>query len=159
MRIGIVSAVVPLRDDEAVARGVALEERLRAAGHEAELVLLPFDEATEAQLVQRAAYRAMLFAPHYDLVVTLRTPAEVIRHGRKVAWLADDPLAPGGEGTLLGRALVADLARASLVGLREARCVLAASEGVAEGLREAGLQGVRVVAPGDWDLVVGAVLA
>ncbi len=138
--------------------GAALEGAMRAAGHEAELVLLPFDEAAEAQLVQRAAYRAMLFAPHYDLVVTLGTPAEVVRHGRKVVWLASDPFAQGAEETLLGRALAADLARASLAGLREARCVLAASETVAERLREAGL-GAQVLTPGDWASAVEAVLA
>jgi hypothetical protein len=161
VRVGIVSAAVPLREgDAAAAIGEALEAALRAAGHEAELVLLPFDDATAgAQLVQRAAYRAMEFAPHYDLVVTLRTPAEVVRHGRKVAWLLDDPLIPPvQEGTLPHRALAAACARASLVGLREARGVLAASEAVAERLRAAGLD-VDVVPPGDWERAAQAVLA
>lgn len=158
MRIGIVSAAVPLREDDATAMGERLEALLRQAGHEVELVLLPFAEAPDAQLVQRAAYRTMEFARYYDLVVTLGTPAEVVRHPRKIAWLTSDPLAPGGEGTLLCRALAQSCAQASLTGLREARRVLAASAAVAESLRAAGL-GVDVVLPGDLDRAVREVLA
>ena len=158
MRVGIVSASVPLRGDAEAAMGEGLEAALRAAGHEAELILLPFDEAPEAQLTQRAAYRAMEFAPHYDLVVTLRTPAEMVRHPRKVAWLASVPRGPESGATLADRALGAACARSSLMGLREARRVLAASENVAGHLRGAGLE-VRVVAPDDWRAVLREVLA
>ena len=102
VRVGIVSASVPLREDAEAVMGEGLEAALRAAGHEAELILLPFAEAPEAQLVQRAAYRTMEFAPHYDLVVTLRTPAEVVRHPRKMAWLARVPRPPEDGATLVG---------------------------------------------------------
>lgn len=158
MRIGIVSASVPLRGDDAVAMGESLEAALRAAEHQAELILLPFAEASDAQLVQRAAYRAMEFAQHYDLVVTLRTPAEVVRHPRKVAWLAEAPPSAEDGATLLDRALAAACARASLAGLREARRVLAASEAVAGCLRDVGVD-AAVLAPGDWGEAVREVLA
>ena len=138
--------------------GEGLEAALRVAGHDAELILLPFAEAPEMQLIQRAAYRAMEFAPHYDLVVTLRTPAEVVRHPRKVAWLASVPRPLQDGATLTDRALGDACARSSLTGLREARRVLAASENVAEHLRGAGLD-VRVVVPDDWHAAVGEVLA
>lgn len=156
MRIGIVSAAVPLREDDATRIGERLEEALHQAGHDVELILLPFSEVPGAQLVQRVAYRAMEFAQHYDLVVTLGTPAEVVRHPRKVAWLVGDPLA--GEGRLLHRALADACARASLTGLREARRVLAVSAAVAGCLRAAGLQ-VDVVLPGDLDGAMREVLA
>lgn len=138
--------------------GAGLETALRAAGHEAELVLLPFAEAPEAQLVQRAAYRAMEFERHYDLVVTLRTPAEIMRHPRKVAWLASVPSPANGDATLANRALGDACARSLLRGLREARRVLAASKDVAEYLRGAGLD-ARIVVPDDWDAAVWQVLA
>ncbi len=158
MRIGIVSASVPLREDAEAAMGEGLEAALRSAGHDAELVLLPFDEAPEAQLVQRAAYRAMEFAPHYDLVVTLRTPAEIVRHPRKVAWLAAVPCPVEGYATLANRALGEACARSSLKGLREARRVLATSSDVASYLYGVGL-GVKVVAPDDWDAAVQEMVA
>lgn len=158
MRVGIVSASVPLREDAEIAMGEGLEAALRAAGHEAELILLPFAESPEAQLVQRAAYRAMEFAPHYDLIVTLRTPAETVRHPRKIAWLARALRSPEDGTTLADQALGEACTRASLTGLREARRVLAASEDVAGQLRRAGLD-VRVVAPNDWQAAVGEVLA
>ena len=138
--------------------GEGLEAALRAAGHEAELVLLPFAEAPEAQLVQRAAYRAMEFEGHYDLVVTLRTPAEIVRHARKVAWLASIPGAAKGGATLADRALGDACARSLLRGLREARRVLATSEDVAGYLLGAGLD-AGIVAPDDWGAAVGQVLA
>ena len=158
MRIGIVSASVPLREDAEAVMGEGLEAALRAAGHEAELILLPFAEAPEAQLVQRAAYRSMEFAPHYDLVVTLRTPAEVVRHPRKIAWLVSVACSPADDATLVDLALEDACARSLLTGLREARRVLAASDDVAERLRTAGLD-VRVVEPDDWYMAVGEVLA
>ena len=158
MRIGIVSASVPLREDAEAAMGEGLEAALRASGHEAELILLPFAEAPEAQLVQRAAYRAMEFAPQYDLVVTLRTPAEMVRHPRKVAWLASLPGAADEDATLADQAVRAACARSSLMGLREARRVLAASEDVAGHWRGAALD-VRVVVADDWNAAVREVLA
>jgi hypothetical protein len=158
LRIGIVSAAVPLQEDGAVALGEGLEAALRAAGHEAELILLPFAEAPEAQLAQRLAYHAMAFAPNYELVVTLRTPAEVVQHPRKVAWVVSVPGPPGDDETLADRALAAACARASLVGLRAARRVLAGSEAVAEHLRGMGVDAL-VVAPGDWLAAVREVLA
>lgn len=158
MRVGIVSAAMPLGEDDATAMGEGLEAALRAAGHDVELVLLPFAGAPGAQLVQRAAYRSMEFAAHYDLLVTLRTPAEIVRHPRKVAWLASDPFAPGSGATLPGRALAAACARASLTGLREARRVLAASEHVAERLRVAGV-GARILPALRWDQAAREVVA
>lgn len=158
MRVGIVSASVPLREDAEAVMGEGLAAALRAAGHEVELVLLPFSEAPKAQLVQRAAYRAMEFAPQYDLVVTLRTPAEVVRHPRKMAWLASVPRPPEDDATLADQSIGMACARSSLMGVREARRVLAASEEVAGHLRAAGLD-VRVVAPDDWHAAMGEVLA
>jgi hypothetical protein len=114
-------------------------------------------EDLDAQLAQRVAYRAMEFAAHYDLLVTLRSPAEVVRHPCKVAWLMSAP--PEARGaTLAERAVAEACLRASLLGLREARRVLAANEGVAACLRGLGLD-AAVVPPGDLATAAAEVLA
>ena len=157
MRVGIVSASVPLREDAEAALGGGLEAALRGAGCKVELVLLPFSESLDAQLAQRTAYRAMEFAAHYDLLVTLRSPAEVVRHPCKVAWLASAPPEPG-DATLAERAVAESCLRASLLALREARRVLAADEAVADRLRGLGLD-AAVVPPGDLAAAAAEVLA
>ena len=158
MRVGIVSASVPLREDAEAALGGGLEAALRGAGRKVELVLLPFSEDLGAQLTQRAAYRAMEFAAHYDILVTLRPPAEVVRHPCKVTWLASAPPEAGEGATLAERAVAEACLRASLLGLREARRVLAADEAVAGRLRGLGLD-AAVVPPGDLAAAAAEVLA
>lgn len=158
MRVGIVSASVPLREDAEAALGSRLEAALRDAGHAVELVLLPYSEDVDAQLAQRVAYRSMEFAAHYDLLVTLRSPAEVVRHPCKVAWLAS-ALPEAGEGmSLAERAVAKACLRASLVGLREARRVLATDATVTGRLRHLGLD-AAVVSPGDLGVLAAAVVA
>jgi len=156
MRIALVSAAIPLAPDASRRLAAGLESALRDAGHQAETCLLPYSPAAEDALPQRIAYRRMEFAAHYDLVVTLRTPAEIIQHPRKVAWLDPDP-APAPE-TLFDAALAAGCARATLLGLREARRVLAPA-GRFPHLLAAGLNPGPLPPAGDWTAALEALLA
>ena len=156
MRIGLIGAVVPFEDDPATALGEMLEAALRAAGHQAELVLLPFARAPGTQLTQLIAFRSMEFAPHYDTVVTLGAPAELVRHPRKIAWIGAMPKQEA--ATLFEEALDALRARASIAGLREARCVLAIDEAAARRWENEGIL-ARLVPPDDPAAAVQEILA
>lgn len=158
MRVAVASAAVPLRDDAEAAMGAGLLSALRDAGHEAELLLLPFAEALDLQLAQRLAYRSMALAPACDLLVTLRSPAEVLRHPRKVAWLLEVPPLPREERTHRSPAAIKACSCATLAGLREARRVLAADGTVAALLHRAGVE-AGIVAPGDWKGAVALMVA
>lgn len=155
MRIGLVSATIPFEEDPAITLGERLEAALRAAGHQAELVLLPCAVAAVAQITQRVAYRNMEFASHYDLVVTLGSPAEVVRHPRKIVWIG--PMQEHG-ATLIDQSRDAICARASAIGMREARHVLATSAAAAARWMDEGIA-IRVMVPGDLAAAIEEILA
>ncbi len=156
MRVGLISAAVPLVADAGRLRAAGLAAALREAGHRAEVCLLPFSLDPLEQLPQRVAFRQMEFAAHYDLVVAFRSPAEVVRHPRKVVWLSgeDRPEAKG----LLWAAVALDCDSATMTGLGEARRILAPPLEAAR-LAGLGLPAAEWPAEGDWDAAVRAVLA
>jgi glycosyltransferase involved in cell wall biosynthesis len=70
----------------------SLVRALRAAGHEAEMVSVPFKWYPPAELVhQMAVWRSLDLSESngipIDMVVALRFPAYLVRHERKVVWL------------------------------------------------------------------------
>jgi glycosyltransferase involved in cell wall biosynthesis len=70
----------------------SLVRALREAGHEAEIVSIPFKWYPPAELVhQMAMWRSLDLSESngipIDMVVALRFPAYLVRHERKVVWL------------------------------------------------------------------------
>lgn len=156
MRIGLISATLSFAEDPATSLGERLKTALQGAGHQAELVLLPYALAADAQLTQRVAYRSMELTPHYDVVVTLGSPAEVVRHPRKIAWIGETR--QGLVTTLAGQSLDAICARATAIGLREARHALATSAAAAARWAGEGIA-LRVLPPGDLGAAMHEILA
>lgn len=86
MRIALVSSFVPFVLGGARNIVEWLEQHLLAAGHEVEIVYLPFEDEPERLFPQLAAYRQIDLTEHADLVVCFRPPAHLVRHPRKVLW-------------------------------------------------------------------------
>ena len=63
-----------------------LEAHLRKRGHAVETVYIPSTENPDTLLEQMAVFRSIELAESYDRVITLRPPAHVVRHPRKVVW-------------------------------------------------------------------------
>ncbi|MCU1527037.1 MAG: glycosyltransferase [Frondihabitans sp.] len=63
-----------------------LDRALTEAGHETELISLPFEEAPDDVLAQTARFRMIDLSGSADLVVCFRPPSYLVRHPRKVVW-------------------------------------------------------------------------
>ncbi|WP_426959696.1 glycosyltransferase family 4 protein [Muricoccus radiodurans] len=85
-RIGLVSSAVPLIDGGARFIVRWLAERLTAAGHRVEEVLLPSSDDPATLLHQMAAWRMIDLDAHFDRIVTFRPPSHLVRHRRKMCW-------------------------------------------------------------------------
>jgi glycosyltransferase involved in cell wall biosynthesis len=85
MRVAVVSSAVPFI--KGGARNIVdwLATELRRAGHEAEVVYLPFSDDPARLLSQHAAMR-WVELDDADVVICIRAPAHLIRHPRKVVW-------------------------------------------------------------------------
>lgn len=133
MRIGIVSAAVPLAGGgRRVA--AALQAALVARDHRVETILLPIDESADDLLQQVMAYRLLELDPQFDRVITLRPPAHVVRHRCKVVLLGHRTRAALPD-TRWGLALRAELARIDAAALTEARVVYVRDRRTASRLR------------------------
>ena len=86
MRIGVVSSMVPFVKGGGRFIVEWLHGKLVEAGHAAEIVYLPSSDEPERILQQMAAFRLVRLEEHFDRVITLRPPAHVVRHPRKVVW-------------------------------------------------------------------------
>jgi glycosyltransferase involved in cell wall biosynthesis len=86
MKIALVSSVVPFI--KGGARNIVewLAENLQDAGHQVEIVYLPFSEDPPALFSQLSAFRSVDLTDAADLVITFRPPAHVVKHPRKVVW-------------------------------------------------------------------------
>lgn len=88
MKIAVATVQVPFvrGGSEVLAEGLCAA--LRAAGHEVELIALPFaPHTTEGLLDSLAAFRLIELGPEFDQVIALKFPAYLIRHPVKVLWL------------------------------------------------------------------------
>ncbi|MFO1060059.1 MAG: hypothetical protein U1E53_24210 [Dongiaceae bacterium] len=133
MRIGIVSAAVPLAGGGrriAAALRAALTER----NHRVETVLLPIDESADDLLQQVMAYRLVELDPQFDRVITVRPPAHVVRHRCKVVLIGHRTRSSLPD-TRWAQALRAELERVDAAALREARAVYVRDRETAERLR------------------------
>jgi glycosyltransferase involved in cell wall biosynthesis len=86
MKVALVSSFVPFVLGGG--RNIVdwLVPHLEAAGHEVEVIYLPFVENPDHLFSQLAAFRAIDLTDQADVVVCFRVPAHLVRHPRKVLW-------------------------------------------------------------------------
>lgn len=148
MRVVVATTQAPFVRGGAEAHADNLVAALARAGHEADLVRIPFTwtpprRIPEQVLAVRLLDLTQSFGRPVDLVVGLKFPAYCVRHPRKVLWilhqhrLAYEQWSAGGAGR---EAAEAELVRESVVRadnafIPEARKVFANSRTVAERLR------------------------
>jgi glycosyltransferase involved in cell wall biosynthesis len=92
MRIGIAVAHVPFLHDSGQTRGGELVQALRRAGHEAELVPIPFNGRPESRLAEQMLACQLLdleesMGTRIDRLIGLTFPAYLVPHSAKVIWL------------------------------------------------------------------------
>lgn len=86
MRVALVSSFVPFIYGGGRNIVEWLVPHLESAGHEVELIYLPFVDTMEVLFPQLAAYRTIDLTDQADIVICFRPPAHLIRHPRKVLW-------------------------------------------------------------------------
>lgn len=92
MRIAVVNTQAPFVSGGAEIHADNLIKALREAGHETELVTLPFNPSTAELIIDQAIAAAnfdinSFFENRVDLMIGLRFPAYLVRHDNKVLWL------------------------------------------------------------------------
>jgi glycosyltransferase involved in cell wall biosynthesis len=162
MRIVVASPQVPFARGGAEITAETLAAELRARGHEADLVTVPFKWYPGAHVLTNAMTWRMLDLDEVDgrkvdLVIATKFPSYVIRHPNKVVWLVHQfRQAYDYDGTALGQfsASAADRATVRAVHeldrrtLGEARKLAAISRNVADRLhRYLGLDAEVILPP------------
>ncbi len=92
MRILIATTHVPFIRGGAEAHAEGLKDALLAAGHEAEIVAIPFkwyppEKILDHMLACRLLDLSEVMGTPVDLMIGLKFPAYLIRHPRKVLWI------------------------------------------------------------------------
>ena len=148
MRVSVCDTQVPFVTGGAEALDAALVRHLRGAGHEADLVTLPFGWTPRLQILQSAlAWRLVSLdgaTGPPDLVVAGRFPAYLVRHPNKIVWLIHqfrqvyDLLGTRWSDfgdNLADQAMVERIHEMDRRGLREARRIYTISRNIADRLR------------------------
>ncbi|WP_043343783.1 glycosyltransferase family 4 protein [Belnapia moabensis] len=86
MKIGIVSTAVPLIFGGGRFIVDWLQEKLLEHGHNVEVVYLPYTDEVDQILPQMAAFRMIKLDDYFERVITIRPPAHMVQHPRKVVW-------------------------------------------------------------------------
>ncbi len=86
MKIGLVSTAVPLVNGGGRFIVEWLYEKLLERGHAVEIVYIPYVDAMDHILPQMASIRLMKLDDYFERIITIRPPAHVVRHPRKVVW-------------------------------------------------------------------------
>ncbi|MDQ1573014.1 MAG: hypothetical protein QOH44_573 [Actinomycetota bacterium] len=86
MKIAVVTSIVPFVFGGGRNIVEWLAEALREAGHEVDIIALPFDESPGRIVAQMAAFRMIDLTDEADLVVCVRPPSYLVQHPRKVLW-------------------------------------------------------------------------
>jgi glycosyltransferase involved in cell wall biosynthesis len=91
-RVLVCSAQVPFSSGGAERHAAGLVREVRAAGHEAELVQLPFkwyprDRVLTSALAWRFLDLTEADGKRVDLVIPMKFPSYLVRHPNKVVWL------------------------------------------------------------------------
>jgi hypothetical protein len=122
MKVLVACSVVPFADSPTQARARALCRQLTAAGHESEILRIPFATDPPTHLPAQLAMMRGLESWNADHLVALDLAASLLRHPRKSLWLDDGlPLADGGDTSLA--ALLANAAQEAAAESRAAFCV------------------------------------
>jgi glycosyltransferase involved in cell wall biosynthesis len=142
MKIALVSSLEPFVDGGYRNIVAWLEGPLKAAGHQVEIVWLPFADETDP-LEQMWAYRLMDLERSCDRIICFRPPAHLVPHPKKVVWfihhlrifydLWGTPYSPLPDAPAT-RAMRDAVRRMDDAGLREAGALFANSRVVAERL-------------------------
>lgn len=145
MRLGLISSFVPHVDGGYRLIVESLAFALQSAGHEAEVVYLPWSGDPDWQLAQMANYRMLDLTRSFDRIVTFRPPSYAVRHRHKIVWfihhermfydLWDSPLNPI-EKTASQFSLRKALQRADCLALNEAQLLLCNSEETKRRLKD-----------------------
>jgi glycosyltransferase involved in cell wall biosynthesis len=147
-RILVCSAQVPFASGGAERHAAGLVRELLAAGHEAELVRLPFkwyprEEILTSALAWRLLDLSEADGKRVDLVIPMKFPSYLVRHENKVVWLihqfrqaydrfgTPDSDFTASPADTRWRELIAD---ADLTGLGEARRVFTNAKNTADRL-------------------------
>jgi len=144
MKIGIISTAIPLVSGGGRFICDWLHEKLIAAGHESEIVYIPFTEERPFLLPQMAAMRLWKLDTYFERIITIRPPAHLIPHPNKVIWFIHhlrgfydlwDTEYCGVPHDTAGFAMRDAIRRADDVGLSEAQHVFTNSKVVSERLQ------------------------
>jgi glycosyltransferase involved in cell wall biosynthesis len=149
MRIAITTVQIPFLRGGAELHAVGLQAALRAAGHEAEIVTVPFKWYPPEAIAQQVLACRLLditesMGTRVDQVIGLKFPAYLIRHPNKVLWILHQhrpayDLWESHWGDLYGQpggeAAKTVIRNADMRMIPEARRVFANSRNVAERLR------------------------
>jgi len=148
-RVVVCSAQVPFASGGAERHAAGLVRELKAEGHEADLVQLPFKWYPRAEIVTSAlAWRLVDLTEadgkRIDLVIPMKFPSYLVRHPNKVVWLihqfrqaydrfgtSDSDFDAGPEDTRWRELIAA----ADATGLGEARKVFTNARNTADRLR------------------------
>ena len=166
MRIAVCHAQVPFERGGAEVLSEGLVRELRARGHEAELVTIPFRWYPDAKVLSQALLWRLADLTEaqgrpIDLVVATKFPSYVVRHPNKVVWLVHQfRQAYELDGTELGqfgedpagRAARNAVQRLDEATLCEAKRLFAISANVAGRLRDSTALEAEVLSPPPQDL-------
>lgn len=136
MRIIVACGAAPFAGNAPPEFIPALERSLQEAGHSVETLVLPYSPDVPDILDQRFAFRLIDVASRSDVLISAGTPAVVLRHERKIAWLYEWESFPSLALTPAGRRIIEAAARVDGRAIREARRVFATSAALAEHWKE-----------------------
>jgi len=144
MKIGIISTTVPLVQGGGRFIVEWLGEKLLERGHLVEIIYIPYTDELDRILPQMVSIRMMKLDDYFEQVITIRPPAHMVQHPRKVVWfihhlrflydLWQTPYCPVADDEP-GRALRAAVMSADNVALGEAHKVFTNSRVVGDRLR------------------------
>ncbi|HEY2017601.1 MAG TPA: glycosyltransferase family 4 protein [Bryobacteraceae bacterium] len=86
MKIIIATSVTPFVEGGATYIVDSLSRQLESRGHEVEILRFPLSEKYPELLDQLLAFRLMDLTQHGDRLITIRTPAHLLKHPSKVVW-------------------------------------------------------------------------
>ena len=144
MKIGLISTALPLVQGGGRFIGDWLHQKLLEHGHLSEIIYIPYTDELEHILPQMASIRLMKLDDYFERVITIRPPAHMVQHPRKVVWfihhlrvfydLWQTPYCPVPDNAS-GRSMRAAIMAADNVALGEAQKVFTNSRIVGERLR------------------------
>ncbi len=86
MKIGLISTALPFVQGGGRFIVDWLHEKLVEQGHAVEVIYIPYTDELEHILPQMTAIRLIELQSYFDRVITIRPPAHMVRHPRKVVW-------------------------------------------------------------------------